>query len=140
MGEVMNRAEVAQRCVNAKEPDRELDVFIWALAHDLELTWQGTCLVAGLQGVVGWIDPGKHSRNFHTNRLATGPAAIPAYTASIDAAETLVPEGYAYGCGRGTEEPDVEAWAWCGLDSGPYAFAANPALALCAACLALDTV
>jgi hypothetical protein len=85
---------LADRCEQATGPDRELDCEIWADANDLKLEWQGNCLVAGIEGVIGWIDPGEHSRNFSTNRSATGPAAIPAYTASLDAAMTLVPEGW----------------------------------------------
>jgi hypothetical protein len=60
---------------------------------------------------------------------------VPRFTGSLDDAALLVPVGYAFGAGRGTEEPDVEGWAWCGPNEGPFVFAASPALALCAAAL-----
>lgn len=74
----------------ATGPDREADCEIWAIARGLDLEWQGTTLVAGDEGVIGWIDPGQHSRNFHTNRSATAPGSIPTYTASLDAIVALI--------------------------------------------------
>lgn len=61
------------------------------------------------------------------------------YTASLDAATTLVPEGHAYACGSPSFDIP-KAWAWC---EGPWNAvpspediqAATPALALCAASL-----
>lgn len=64
------------------------------------------------------------------------------YTASIDAAMTLVPEGYTFAVGAGdtvTEGP----WAWCcepdefavSVHSDEFCKAATPALALTAATL-----
>jgi len=48
---------------------------------------------------------------------------------------TLVPRGYAFGCGHGTNDAEIEGWAWCGPDEGPYSFAATPTIALTAAAL-----
>ncbi len=84
------QADLIAKLSEATGPDREIDVLIWAVAQGHELEWQGTTLVAGYEGVIGWIDPGVHSRNFRTNRAATGPSAIPAYTASVDAALALI--------------------------------------------------
>ena len=72
----------------------------------------------------------RHAENIGGDR----ENALP-YTASIDAAMTLVPEKYAFGCGKGTSEPSVESWAWCGPDEGPYAWGATPAIALCIAAI-----
>jgi hypothetical protein len=132
---------LADRCEQATGPDRELDCEIWADANDLKLEWQGNCLVAGIEGVIGWIDPGEHSRNFSTNRSATGPAAIPAYTASLDSAMTLVPEGYRL---TGLAETIVDCpQPWRAIlwekkrntKKRPHGDGATASLALCAAAL-----
>ncbi len=81
--------DLIERVEGATEGDRETDCELWALHHGLTLEWQGTTLVAGEEGVVGWIDPGRLARNFYTNRAKTGPGSIPAYTASLDAALAL---------------------------------------------------
>lgn len=64
------------------------------------------------------------------------------YTASLDAAMTLVPEGVSFAVGKGIETElggSATDYAWCGSKAvpheGPYAWAATPALALCAAAL-----
>lgn len=88
MGDLIARLEATSGA------GRELDCLIWADTLGIEIEWQGNCMVAGIEGVIGWIDPGVYQRNFTTNRSTTGPAAIPAYTSSIDAAMTLIPEGY----------------------------------------------
>jgi len=79
-------AGLIERLELASGPDREIDVWLWALSEKVDLEWQGTTLVAGYHGVVGWCDPGKLSRNFRTNRDTRGPGSIPPFTASIDAA------------------------------------------------------
>lgn len=55
----------------------------------------------------------------------------PAYTASLDAAMTLVPEGFDWAVFR--TNGGLTVHAWCG--SREDVFAATPALALCAAAL-----
>jgi hypothetical protein len=90
--------DLADRVEAAKGPDRELDCLIWAAATEQQVVWTGAdnhLLIIG-SAAIGWIDPGEHSRNFGCNRLATGPGSIPAYTASIDAAVTVVPEGWTW--------------------------------------------
>jgi hypothetical protein len=63
------------------------------------------------------------------------------YSASLDAAMTLVPDGYEWGCGS-WGNPDTDGpWAWCATrqqsadNDLDYGKAATPALALCAAAL-----
>lgn len=127
--------ELARRCEEAGGPDRELDVLIYAETLGGG-EWIGNMLrAAGVN--LGFIDPGKHSRNF--SLLYSG---TPAYTASIDAALTLLMDGWDFGCGS----PDAtgKCWAWCGQRENPSSIqwdwmecgnAATPALALCAAAL-----
>ena len=63
----------------------------------------------------------------------------PSYTASIDAALTLVPEGHHWQVGIGIETEfghRDSAYAWCSQsDCGELNIAATPALALCVAAL-----
>lgn len=82
--------ELEKRLEEATGPDRELDCLIWGRDRGLEITWQNDCMIAQGEGAIGWIDPGKHQRNFYTNRSERGPGSIPAYTASLDAAVALV--------------------------------------------------
>lgn len=82
--------ELEKRLEEATGPDRELDCLIWGRDRGLEITWQNDCMIAQGEGAIGWIDPGKHQRNFSTNRSEHGPGSIPAYTASLDAAVALV--------------------------------------------------
>ena len=70
------------------------------------------------------------------NSNATRLSVFPAYTASIDAAMTLVPEGYATNMGN-----DLENWCNLWLDTTGYdgnpikGSGANLAIALCIAAL-----
>jgi len=61
--------------------------------------------------------------------------AAPRYTASLDAAMTLVPEGYKWGAGN--RDGTGTAWAWTGVtyDASAISNAATPALVLTAAAL-----
>jgi hypothetical protein len=71
------------------------------------------------------------------------PYSAPAYTASIDAAMTLVPEGWTYVsiefCARGMPgqhcRVSIERLITEHDDEREYGYAATPALALCAAAL-----
>ena len=128
---------LASRVEAAAGADRELDCLIWAEQNGEQITWQGNCMVAGVHGVVGWIDPGVTQRNFSTNRATTGPASIPAYTASLDAARTLVPSGLIlrnYQSSRFVPHSCEVALSWAHggwLGNSDHSFA----LALTAACL-----
>jgi hypothetical protein len=100
--------EVAERCEAASGPDRLLDLDI-----------ASTLKISALYRRAGQVT-----------------ATWPDYTASLDAAMTLVPEGWAFGIGRGTDRSDTEGWAWISpTDEGEIWTAATPALALTAACL-----
>ena len=95
-----------ERLEMASGSDREIDCLLWAIQEGIELEWQGTTLVAGTVGVIGWCDPGATARNFYTNRDVRGPGSIPALTASIDAAVAF-------------KERVLPGWAWAaGLDGG----------------------
>lgn len=65
--------------------------------------------------------------------------STPSFTASIDAALTLLPEGAQWG--TGSRDGTLRSWAWCALnyeqpnERMELAFAATPALALVAAIL-----
>jgi hypothetical protein len=78
--------------------------------------------------------------NNHSGDYWTVDECAKYFTASLDAAMTLVPEGYQFGCGSfGNPEGDGP-WAWCEpkerlTDDFPYGKGATPALALCAAAL-----
>lgn len=139
--------ELATQCEAATGPDRELDCLIACRVNDIEPKWQGKLLIAGEAGVIGSIDPGNHQRNFSCNRKADGPGSILAYTASLDAAMTLVPEGHGWLAGWGqvtVAEPMGGAKItrhdrFIGYSENYDTIAdgegATPALALCAAAL-----
>jgi len=62
-----------------------------------------------------------------------GTAGPRPYTFSIDAAVTLVPEGFAWGVERHVD--NVLPWAYCHEGDGSNHVAKTPPLALCAAAL-----
>ena len=61
----------------------------------------------------------------------------PAYTASIDAALTLVPDGHAWSVSNAARTPRANVWPLSPLRDIPpkHTSAATPALAICAAAL-----
>jgi hypothetical protein len=117
-----------------------LDCLIWAVITAQKVVWTGAnghLLIIG-DSVIGSIDPGKHSRNFSCSRAATGPSSIPAYTASIDAAKGLVPEGCWAEGSLGTHDSArsaLEIHAPMTFDPIGKGSAATAALALAAAAL-----
>jgi hypothetical protein len=106
---VTDLMELAARCEAATGPDRELDFDIYDECFPT-LPRSG-CLRANLI---------EHH--------------IKTYTASLDAALTLVPEGYVFGVAR--------TYGYCSAEVGGRnpSKAANPALALCAAALRARSV
>lgn len=135
-------AALADRCEAATGPDRELDFYIWAALNGVtEITnpAEGHPMTPGRGGRVegrdasgelrlyGFVDPGKTSRNWSPYG---GDDRYPAYTASLDAAMSLVPEGWEWRVAS-----TGEAECWCGDGSDINLRAATPALALCAAAL-----
>jgi hypothetical protein len=109
----MSLLELAERCERAEGPDRELDARIAELA------------IANLQvlpaGTGAWLvlEDGRQR----------DASAVPAYTASLDVAMTLVPEG---NLPRRLYIRDEATAVFLG---DLEALAATPALALCAAAL-----
>ena len=85
--------ELKRRVDAATRPDRELDALLWAMADKRDVEIVSNALYAKHREpphdvcVLGWIDPGKHRRNFS---MAAFSPPIPSYTASIDAALELV--------------------------------------------------
>ena len=124
--------ELADACEKATGPDRELDGKIAAL-----------CFNAEVQRLS--IGPGyRHEEVCTIDRSSAAPLSKPVarYTASLDAALTLVPDG-AGAVGelfkieswnnQSAHPPHVMASAW--VVGARRAYAATPALALCAAAL-----
>ena len=99
-----------ERLEKASGSDREIDCLLWAIQEGIELEWQGTTLVAGTVGVIGWCDPGATARNFYTNRDVRGPGSIPALTASIDAALAFVERVLPGVMWRIGFDPDYGVW------------------------------
>jgi hypothetical protein len=89
--------ELAERCEKAAGPDRELDVLIKSEIDGYNVRWDGNLLLAKSRRPphdeyrLGSIDPGVKARNF---RVAWSMPDFPRYTGSLDAALTLVPEGW----------------------------------------------
>jgi hypothetical protein len=146
----MNELEaLAERVEKAEGPDRELDARIWCVVGvgspwNAENCWLAATVrppemeTSGID-LSGWLD--------RCPEMAADLAKsynVPAYTASIDAAMTLVPEGYPARQVGSTDDGRGYA-AVAGNDmhmmaEDPEEFfaegnSATPALALCAAAL-----
>jgi hypothetical protein len=121
---------LAERVEQATGPDRELDA---AIAVAVRWRWEGwrkgDLAIEEADARSGMAYVADQVRN-STNSIWR---LLPAYTASIDAAMTLVPEGEDYAIER------VGGEHWCSVDANgerqPCVGAATPALALSAAAL-----
>lgn len=127
--------ELATRIEQAEGPSSDLDMEIWcavvASPKHLELI------------EIGRAAHGEDEARFRTDRFMDGRR----YTFSLNAAMTLVPEGWGYTLvavpGQGTDatvrewRPDKDGKFWSGNDMARAQVkrAATPALALCAAAL-----
>jgi hypothetical protein len=114
---------LADRCEAATGPDRELDVeIVYGLYPDIG-NYAGQCIG---DDPIFWHEPYRKQ-------------PCPHFTASLDAAMTLVPEGLDFGCGRGIDTElganKAVCHAWVGEGEGDLVFAETVALALCAAAL-----
>ncbi|WP_103727617.1 hypothetical protein [Novosphingobium sp. HII-3] len=114
---------LAERVEKATGPDRELDR-----------------LIAPLVGI-RVVEEGHPLGRCYYDENGHG-VPLPLFTASLDAAMTLVPEGYEFAVGTGRKEHMTEngrkPWAWCATGSDlvdGLSLSATPALALTAACL-----
>lgn len=107
----MTLDELIARLEAATGPSRELDFWCWwwgKASHDGELP----------------------DADYVTANIKSDPG--PRYTASIDAALTLVPEGWEW-CAYGAGGADV--WWPEGLHAQKMTYAASPAVALCIAAI-----
>ena len=109
--------ELANRVEQASGPDRELDAAVWLHLPEQEgHAW-------------------KHGGDkFAHARQIAGVAFVPRYTASLDAAMTLVPKGL-WAEGSLSSPGQLEVHGPCTYDPLGKGWAATPALALCAAAL-----
>ena len=124
----MTMTELARRCEDAEGPSRELDaeIFIAVLWPDHKL--QTTCDL--------FPDEVRTGRIQEPN--GCGWMESPRYTSSLDAAMTLVPEGWLWQVeliGHQTKGRIGAAMAWLKHRQVEHGQAATPALALCAAAL-----
>lgn len=125
---------LAERCEHTADPDRELDAEIAVAVDGGEIVW----LTAN--GTMEAYPARKHPSANHVGGF--GKAPVPTYTASLDAAMTLVPEGASWLASRGMDEDRTGFASITVANDDPAiepedfdAFAATPALALTAACL-----
>lgn len=111
-----DRLELAERVEAASGPDRELD----ALIHE----------VFGLPFEMEYWSEADTTPQRNLSK-------VPHYTASLDAAMTLVPDGWNWGVWMRHDwrEQNAQVWHPARDASTLHGYAATPALALCAASL-----
>lgn len=126
--------DLASRVEGLTGPDRELEEVVYAAL--------GNCNHKRTQRYVCQSDSGFTCLD--CGKDTYGADRAPRYTASLDAAMSLVPEGWEWAAGTGRREHMTEngrkPWAWCANGTGfalplDFSLAATPALALTAACL-----
>lgn len=118
---------LADRCEKAGEADRLLDAKI-AIAIDLQAYEGYGARDAAKHGGAAWLaDKGECHQNIWRE-------ALPRYTASLDAALTLVPDNHGHVIWSPIGKPPSAAIE-TPLGWSDYSKAATPALALCAAAL-----
>lgn len=117
------------------EPSREVDALILAWSENRSVRYEDGNLLAKSKHapydecVLGWIDPGKHDRNFTPQSEKQ-----PRFTASLDAAIALVERvlpGWDYIIGHTNGGLTIYAQ----VGSREMYFGATPAIALCIALL-----
>jgi hypothetical protein len=131
--------DLIARLQAATGPDRELDAAIEAMVDGPEVRAAGGDIIANEAGICRWQEPPPHGSGTGQWR-----AARLRYTALVDAALTLVPDGTGWTlsggvmeiCTAGIKAPptgDPDGW-WVlkGTGSSPKR---QPALALCIAAL-----
>lgn len=127
----MTRAELlalADRAEWAEGADRELDAEIAVAVYGGEIVWKTANYI---------MDPypaRRYPSAAHVGGYCNGH--IPAFTTSLDAALSLVPEGWGWQMRRSHHGKRAVCYLWngCGVWS-PTVVAATPALALVAAAL-----
>ena len=127
---------LAERCEAAKGPDRELDARIWCTLHGKRYTDHNPVYAAyaaeNPETQVEFTEPPKRSRR--VTGPHTGGHAKPV-TASLDAAMTLVPEGWRWELTTTGFKPGASMIGPVRAALGIGSYAATPALALTAAAL-----
>ena len=147
----MTKAEqfeaVALRCEQATRADRELDLAIYLACYpESEIAQWVRDHRRGLDGKMGraWDLWGANllfeARNAHGDCYHSGRIALPQYTASLDAALTLVPEGMRPSVGQNVHHGYWHAFVQSIVDSTPHQLGVadsntSGALALCAAAI-----
>lgn len=117
--------ELAARCEAATEPDRRIDALI-SQEVELPLCKEPDCSPKVLRTCIADILDGSWLHDTET---------VPAYTASLDAAMTLVPDKPGeWAITAASGDTRWQAWVWSD-DAPNWHEAATPALALTAACL-----
>lgn len=122
---------LAEACEKAEGPDREIDARIWCALNGKK--YKAHFGAYGKPGMiqVEYTEPPRRTRCVTHDYNHALPV-----TASIDAAMTLVPEGFSFGAGRDNIVPGPEGWAWVSNEEDyQLVRAATPALALVAAAL-----
>ena len=140
----MNLLELAARCEKATGPDRELDAWIWVQSGLLAVSCPETT-AKGPAVAVGYYSGRDPSIPLDELTMAdvTPAYGCPEFTASLDAAMTLVPEGWVFvrlerERAFPGESRQWDFWAVMMEPHGPgysKVSAETPALALCAAAL-----
>lgn len=147
----MTKAEqleaLALRCEQATGADRELDLAIYLECNpDSEIARWVRDHRRGLDGKLGyaWDLCGANllfeARNAHGDCYYNGGIPLPTYSASLDAALTLVPEGMRPSVGQNVHHGYWHAFVQSIVDSTPHQLGGavsntSGALALCAAAL-----
>jgi hypothetical protein len=128
----MDRQELvalAERVEKASGPDRELDRDIWETVLPVSFSYAYHQHLGMVAKSLAQDEQGRIAR-------ARTIAVSPKYTASLDSAMTLVPEGVRFildsdGCHCRITKPSDKRWPW----NGYAGLAATPTLALTAASL-----
>lgn len=127
-------AELIARLGKATGPDRECD---WAIAYELSNGKIGPYQEEYGKAPQGFEGPDT-ARAVYVEAIAQR-TIYPHYTASLDAAMTLVPEGASFEIDRRITDVGwpctARVWPDGALTIGPLAFANSPAIALCIAAL-----
>lgn len=90
---------LAERCEAATGADRELDAAIVRALYP--------------EAIIDIYCAGDDEPTvFHAAPLVPQKGVLPCFTASLDAAMALIPEGHAFGLGKDFLG-DERAWAWC---------------------------
>lgn len=136
--------ELAVRCEAATRCDAEAETMIYAEINGWPTEWRDNALVRLTDYYpIGTVDPGERNRWF------TGHVGAPAYTASIEAAMTLIPSGLRLAVSEWDDEKHLRPrgpWQAILTKAGSGSsfnemlgyrcdHAATPALAICAASL-----